>query len=499
VCLAADPTDENKRAAAAQVAEAAALLDEADRAPENLPKAEQKLRLALGLNPDEPAAFVELARYRMKSSGLNPTSLRQAEELLRRAIAIAPTFGNAYVLLGYVLTHSNRLKEAQAAFDSAKRYRATSPWLDLNIAELEERQGNRKLAAQAYQRVVKSPKSPIHLKTSALSALQKYYVHEKQFDQADRAYRKQIELDPDHPWWKGNYSAFLRVYRKDLDRSERYAREALAIMDYGMARQSLASTLYLKWAEAVVRKDGKRASELYAEAQMYHPDPALVLEEVGSYPKPHPIVAVLASKGISVSTMSGIASGTTPLTVAIAERNRAAAAQLVKAGADPNADAYEGITPLIVAAQNGDEAMVRFLLKAGADPTLLSRAGKDAEQYARENRRAAAAQLLASAKQTYVRPANAPTPAVPFRVQHIYRVKKDWYKTTGVKDPTYNFLAGEEVIFNRAMLYGTPDRISFLFDSQDGKSKELAMDTKDVPRWGEYFEEVGPAPAQAAK
>ena len=481
------------------VAEAAVLLDEYTGDRQQLQQAAAKLRQALAINPDEAAAYVELARYTMKASGrLDAASLGQSEELIRRAIAIAPTFGNAYVLLGYVLTHANRLKEAEAAFAAAKQHRATSPWLDFNLAELQERQGRRQLAAEAFLRASAASTNPTNLRTTALEWLQKYYVGEKQFQQADLAYRKEIELEPKHPYPKGNYSAFLRMYRLDLDQSERYAREALALMNYGMARQSLASTLYLKWAEAlVVQKDAKRAEELYAEAQRLSPDPAIILEEVGYYPKPHPIVDVLASKGISVSTMPGEVASTTPLTVAVAMGNHAVAAQLVQAGANPNADVYAGVTPLIVAAKNGDEAMVRLMLAAGADPTLLSKEGKDAEQYARDNNRSSAARLVASAKTTYVRPANAQTPSVPFRVRHIYRVKKDWIRTPGTKDPTLSFLVGEEVVFDRPVSYGgNPNRIGFLFSGSDGQPKELSMDTKDVPLWSEYFEEIGTAPSQ---
>ena len=498
VCVTAAATDENKRAAVGMVAEAALLLDQYQGDPQLLQQAGAKLRQALAMNPDEPAAYVELARYTMKASGLNPTSLARSEELIRRAITIAPNFGNAYVLLGYVLTHADRLKEAEAAFAAAKQHRATSPWLEFNIAEMQESQGKRQLAAETFMRVAALSTNPTGLRSSALSWLQKYYVGEKQLQQADLAYRKQIELEPDHPWPKGNYSAFLRMYRLDLDQSERYAREALRLMNYGMARQSLAKTLYLKWAEAlVVQKDAKRAEELYAEAQRFHPDPAILLEEVGFYPKPHPIVGLLASKGISVSTLPGAVGATTPLTVAVAMGNHAVATQLVQAGANPNAHVYAGVTPLIVAAKNGDEAMVRLMLAAGADPTLLSDEGKDAEQYARDNNRASAARLLASVKQTYVRPASAQTPSIPFRVRHVYRVKKDWIKTPGTKDPYYNFLVGEEVTFDSPLSYGgSSTRIGFLFAGNDGKRKELSMDTKDVPLWSEYFEEIGAAPAQ---
>ena len=52
------------------VAEAAVLLDQYQGDGQQLQQAEAKLRQALAMNLDEPAAYVELARYTMKASGL---------------------------------------------------------------------------------------------------------------------------------------------------------------------------------------------------------------------------------------------------------------------------------------------------------------------------------------------------------------------------------------------------------------------------------------------
>ena len=37
-------------------------------------------------------------------------------------------------------------------------------------------------------------------------------------------------------------------------------------MDYGMAKQSLALTLYLEWADALAARQNVRADQLFAEA-----------------------------------------------------------------------------------------------------------------------------------------------------------------------------------------------------------------------------------------
>ncbi|MBK9608912.1 MAG: hypothetical protein IPO58_21700 [Betaproteobacteria bacterium] len=339
------------------VAEAAALMDAFGGPGMALGEAAAKLRAALQINPDEPAAHLELARLAMKSGGgLEPPTLAFAEASIRRALAIDPGYGNAFVLLGYVLTHGRRLKEADAAFVEAERAGATSPWLEYNIAELRERQGQSQVAAELMTQVAAAQAKSNGVRSSALQWLQSFHTYAHDYDQADLAYRRQIELSSVAPWPMGNYSRFLRVRRLDTAGSERYARQALAIMEYGMARDSLAAALYLQWAE--LRASGKnpeRANALFAEAARLNPDLSELVSEIGYYPRAHPILDALVAKGISLDTLPGIAGGTTPLSIAAGNRSPALVSQMMTLGANPNTAGYAGMTPLMLAAQRGDE------------------------------------------------------------------------------------------------------------------------------------------------
>ena len=290
VFMLAAATEVDRRKSGQLVAEAAKLLDEYSGDWNVLRQAETKLRNALEINPDEAAAYVEFARLAMRSTGeLDPATLGRAETSIRRALAIDPGFGNAYVLLGYVLTHAGRLSEADAAFGQAERAGATSPWLESNLAELKDKQGQAQIAAEIFTRVAAAPGKSNDIRAAALEWLQKFHTSAGQYDQADLAYRSQIELDPAKPFPKGNYSQFLRVRRLDLAHSESYARQALASMDYGMARKSLAFTLYLEWAESLATgKDPRRTGELFAEASRLSPNLADIVFEIGLYPSaPH--------------------------------------------------------------------------------------------------------------------------------------------------------------------------------------------------------------------
>jgi tetratricopeptide (TPR) repeat protein len=478
------------------VAEAARLLDAYSGRGDLLQQANQKLREALEINPDEPAAYVELARLRMKSSGLNVESLKDAEASLRRALAIDQAFGNAHVLLGYVLTHAGRFDEAEAAFAQAERTGATSPWLESNLAELKDKRGQRQVAAEIFNRIAANPAKPAAIRGAALEWLQSFHTYtSKQLDQADLAYRMQIELDPRAPWPKGNYACFLRVHRLDLARSEMFARQALEIMRYGVAQRCLASTLYLEWAEALVAQDTKRADALFAEASQLEPDLGTLVREVGNYPRAHPILEALAQKGISLDTMPGIAGGTTPLSIAAGNPNVEIATRMIRLGANPNTQGYAGVTPLMIAAQRGSDAMVRALLTSGADPTLRSRDGKDAEQFAIDANQLPTAGLIAAAKKTYVRPAGPLTAGVPFRVGTAYRVKKEYAPEKVI----VTFRVGDRVVFDAPTSYGNPRFARFNFRDSENHIREFRVDKDQIDTWSEYFEEIGAAGAQSPR
>ncbi|MBK8738312.1 MAG: ankyrin repeat domain-containing protein [Betaproteobacteria bacterium] len=315
------------------------------------------------------------------------------------------------------------------------------------------------------------------------------YAHD--YDQADLAYRRQIELSSVAPWPMGNYSRFLRVRRLDTAGSERYARQALAIMEYGMARDSLAAALYLQWAE--LRASGKnpeRANALFAEASRLNPDLSELVNEIGYYPRAHPILDALVAKGISLDTLPGVAGGTTPLSIAAHNRSPALAAQMMTLGANPNTAGYAGMTPLMLAAQRGDETMVRLLLNRGADPTLVASDGRDAERRATELNQFPIANLLAAAKRAYVRPAGGLTPSVPFRTQTIYRVKKNF-----TNEQSSAFKQGEEIVFDTPTPFGDEKSARFVFKRADGGVREFIVEKDKISSWAEYFEEIGPAPA----
>lgn len=107
---------------------------------------------------------------------------------------------------------------------------------------------------------------------SAFGGLIRYYQSVDQLDLADEMYRKNIDFEPDTAWNYGNYAQFLLCSRDDYNKSIYRSREALDIMNYGVARYWLAAALYRKWADYVLSGEPKKGEPFFLEARAIYPD-----------------------------------------------------------------------------------------------------------------------------------------------------------------------------------------------------------------------------------
>ncbi len=76
----------------------------------------------------------------------------------------------------------------------------------------------------------------------------------------------------------------------------------------------------------------------------------------------------------------------TALTLAVLRQRVAIVSDLLAAGADANRDGFNYETPLITAVRLNNKTMVEALLSAQADPTISDSTGRDAFDWARQNR-----------------------------------------------------------------------------------------------------------------
>jgi ankyrin repeat protein len=81
---------------------------------------------------------------------------------------------------------------------------------------------------------------------------------------------------------------------------------------------------------------------------------------------------------------------------AVVMRDRAAVAELLNDGKNPNARQPDGYSALMISVSQGDVDIVQQLLAKGADPNLGSASGRTALSIAQERGDAATAELLRS-------------------------------------------------------------------------------------------------------
>lgn len=283
--------------------EAETLLDQWRGQTTLLDQAAEKLARALEQNPNYAKAYVQLGRFHIMSGYyhsryFDPGSLEASERAIRKAIEIDPKLPEAFVLLGHLYTNMNRLPEAKNALVAAEKIGTTSPWLRLNWAEIYEREGKYDEAAANYLAVIRSDTKNVKALGGAYDKLRRYYVKARDLVKAEETYQAHIALEPRNAWARGNYASNLLCFVGDFDKAIEKAREALAIMEYGNARRTLALALYGKWATIITKnKDIKRAQPYFDEAHRLFPDIKRLRYEALRFEKTRVIIEALNQTG----------------------------------------------------------------------------------------------------------------------------------------------------------------------------------------------------------
>jgi tetratricopeptide (TPR) repeat protein len=178
-----------------------------------------------------------------------------------------------------------RFDDAESSLKKAEQIGTEIPWLDLNWADLLEKQGNLKEAANRYNKVIEKGTTNKKAYASALSGATSIYMLTGQYAKADQAYQRELAYEPDSAWSWGNYASFQLYLNEDVDGAIVNARKALSLMNYGMGRFILGSALYTKWA-ILKNKDenSTEADRYFKEARRIYPYLERVIEETAKYP-----------------------------------------------------------------------------------------------------------------------------------------------------------------------------------------------------------------------
>lgn len=229
-----------------------------------------RLEYVLTKNERFAPAYMQLARLLIlvdDEDGGN--GFLAAERAIHKAIEIEPGYADAWVLQGYIDAHLGKHAMAIEALNKARSIGTENPWLEINLAEEDLMSGKDEEALQALDRISAKGTDSKKARGTIPEIYIEYYKKKNDLPKIDCWYRKQIADDPNDAWPHGNYAGFLVWHVGNFVEAEKQARAALALMDYGRGRTTLAASLYAQWASA---PENKRSKAMFDEAVSLYPD-----------------------------------------------------------------------------------------------------------------------------------------------------------------------------------------------------------------------------------
>lgn len=339
-------------------------------------------------NPEYVPAYVELARYHMKTNW-SQAGLAQAEQSLLTALRIDPKHANSLVLIGYVYAHQRRFKDAEDVFKKAETIGTKNIWLYANWGELRVMEDKRRAGIEMYRKAINAPEDLETYERARRDAFERVLIlltEEKQWQDVENIHNERINRYPKNGCFKTTYAAFRISRRGDYDGAINIGTKAheQGCSDERIdAQLILATAYYAKWV-SLLQKGGKREAEhSFNRGQALYSDMATLLYSMAGSPHTAPVIPALKQRGVKIDIADR--NGFTALGHSVLNHDLAAATTLIRHGANVNQTFNaEGFTPLMVAAARGDKEIVALLLKKGANKKHKTAMGITAEHIAIE-------------------------------------------------------------------------------------------------------------------
>lgn len=325
------------------------------------------------------AAYVELARIAMRTNW-NAEGLRQAESLIRSALQVRPDSANAKILLGYVLTHQKRFKDAEALFSDAAQQNPPNLWLWVNWGEALAMQGRQEAAMQKWRAAIAPPPTGDtydRARQGAYRFLLSKLDDAKDDTASESLLKKRAEEYPVTECFQADYARFLVLRRGAAAQALEIAR-AVPPAQCAAAREVQGLAYYTLWAQG---KDPERTEALH-RARVVLPVSPNLFYLLATTDSTAAVAHALAQAGESVAVQDN--EQMDALSYALRARNAQAAARLLKLGA--KADAKVGVQQMPVAllpVLMRDFEGIRLMRRSGVDYTTLRYQNATALDHAR--------------------------------------------------------------------------------------------------------------------
>ncbi|HEB82946.1 MAG TPA: tetratricopeptide repeat protein [Gammaproteobacteria bacterium] len=363
----------------------------------NLSRAKTILDEIISRDPDFVDAYIELARYIMKTAEA-PVSFDMAEKKLLIARDINPEHANTRVLLGYVYTNQGRYDEAEKEYQKAEKLGTDNLWLYANRGLNFEKQSKTDQAIEQYIKVMSSPrKFDRNDRVMLWTHVRLFPLLEsrQRYKEANRYYTKFVHDFPSQSCvllsQAENELFNLGDYESAIEHSLLAGKE-------GCSRESaaLAPAYYLKWFNQTENGE-RKINGVYRQAEAMAPEDVRLFYYLALSDFTSPVIHALVQKGRNLDVENG--EGFTPLLLSVYTANRQAVKRLLAEGANiNNVSRKMKISPLGLAVIRRDIDMVKLLIENGADTEMALPNGKDLYSWSRENGAVEISRLLGNKK-----------------------------------------------------------------------------------------------------
>lgn len=262
----------------AKVAKAELLISDAYGKDSANDEAMRLLQSVIASDPKFAPAYVQAARA-VGSSGyissgkFDSAALGSQQEILQKALALEPAYDYALAILAYSLMTQGRLDEAEVLQQKLTAMKTGYPFLKAQIAQVAvERKDYFKaleIATQGYEANKSDPKVAADYCTELILVYEKIKGNDRE-EKLEKWQSLRVKLAPQVAWFWGDYARHRLFNMNDYASAIPYGEKALAMMDYGVGRYTLAAAYYAKWADLENKSPGgkdaaaslRRAEEL---------------------------------------------------------------------------------------------------------------------------------------------------------------------------------------------------------------------------------------------
>jgi Tfp pilus assembly protein PilF len=196
-----------------------------------------------------------------------PLALERAERSVDQAIAKSPDNDRAYVLRSRLYRLTGRPERARSDLERAESLAADNPWMHLAWSDVMFAEQQSDAAAARCRKAAGLSPENLDIQLNATSCLIRYHRRAGRNAEAEKLHLEMIGRAPTRAWLRGNYAGFLECMPQRYDDAAAQAKAALMLMDYGVARLTLAVALYRRWAAQVLAGQQAPAESTWNEAR----------------------------------------------------------------------------------------------------------------------------------------------------------------------------------------------------------------------------------------